>query len=703
MNNNNIEESATQQLIQAGNLVSEKLVEVKDVKSVRFGIEMEEVIRDMCDARGMLYSSADRYFSGNLAKRVSENINFEAISNFMSLVHRKEQFTVRVGGVQKWNDVHGQTIRSNDKLSARMYPSGRGAMEEMSVSWYNPNITNSRAGLNRLKTENAAMAEEKSFDSGYDRATKRDTTRLRTWLYLDGRVQDMRYLSFLKEGLCSSFVSRAIWKNYLQPDVVEKSSAGGKGRAWVGGVTKSPGTKEMTFTPIPYDQVMDATTKGKISGAARDVFVSRAKNASDLAYDIFALWAGMIPEHGVYTGDVYMILAHISRQELINICYSWGITYTSGPQIIGHVVSYLKKSKYFHLTNTITISSADYIRILDYQAYRRFRYIRAGKLCSLLEMESGTEGSLSLPDAAWETKLASAYSLVELAEDDFVMSPKWHSLETAAYNRGCLLGAGGDYVMQNVCGHWRNLSIFHNSDEIYNLLTAYMDFMLGTSVNVRGKFFWNGIRTSIPREYDGPCKIKGSKFSGNIGVIGSRLVWPQTSFEEEADEELTFKVGTTGGSPQAGYDGEPSHIERCWIIMTRADWATGLPIGISSWWKTEVDLKPLQHHRSVGRAMHEEIGDKLMHPYITRSLQTGSRSNVYAVIDERATICTVKVIRSYSTGSNPYIFWACEAAKALMSYVSFGLGTLELSVIGNFTVSEEVRDFALQGSELSYF
>nr|UXL82818.1 coat protein [Conidiobolus chlamydosporus totivirus 2] len=623
------------------------------------------------------------YFNGRYASFLSDQLDFRAVGDFMSKFHRNDIFYVGQGSRYFWDTDFRTIRREGQSLEARMVPIGRGRMERFPVSWYRSLDKNTMPGFNRTKLDEAYTAELTSFDSGYDKARKRDNDRIRTWLSGETRGGDQPYLSFIREGLCGSLVSRSLWKNYLNNTTCAGFKVRNKEKRGfcTYGPGHSPGTGERLFRIVTNDHVMDLTCRGKLDVCDDKVFVSRAKTADELAFDIFALWAGMIPEHSIYEGgDMTLLLAHIDSPFLVRIAQSWGTTWCNGYEQIGAVVAHLYNRDIIStIRSSIIVSSSDNVRILDYKTYRRFRFSRAGHFVSLLEMEGKGNNVLNMPEASWTMRLSSCYSIVELAEDSWVGFRKWHSMEQAAFNRGVLLGQAVDMVMQSICGHWRNLLSLPNGDELYDLLTIWSNVISGMAQSINGSYLWTGIRFGIPgravQHSTGAFNVfpdnrwhsfaeksvvwDSAEAVGHPTIVGVTMADLQPGEGEYANDDHVFSTGPVQNttlnleSTLTAREGK-----KVWLVMTRQDWYGMYPHGLTPWWKIDLDLVSPKKSYRIGTYSADQLGDFGMSGILTRALCSNSSARPVIRLDIEGIDESIPIRKSYGYGCNDhFVFW----------------------------------------------
>lgn len=447
---------------------------------------VENRLADLGDVTGLPASEVIEALAGQAFKHYLTDYKVEVVKGRDKLQPESVNGMRQLGTMSKavTYDTH-TTVTLPGCGRLREANTGNGECSIFNHTWYNPHHVNSVDGKYRAKATLAIEAENTTFDTGFYRMQRRDAENLQGYLVTQLDKGDSTYLSFYQEALGHMLFQKVRSRNLLDDryaagltkDYVVGDIAAGEGAVerdvridrtvdpimveehppfgilWPDPAVVGPPRDVATVRFIPSDDIMESVVTNVLANET-DIFVSRSKSPQTLAEDILAAFSGTRPEFGVYSTEVTIVLATMSKRDWMSIFKSWGLR----PDRIGSLTDlahWLIAKGYNCIRSSFVTSRADYLRCRDYMALSN-TIIHVGDERKRVH-DTDEEPTVSLPYASWKARLCLVYNILDFQGESWTSIREWEVMRKTALIRGIDIGQGIDYALQTTIGSLRNI------------------------------------------------------------------------------------------------------------------------------------------------------------------------------------------------------------------------------------------------------
>lgn len=555
---------------------------------------MESLSRTLSEAEA-IYTFMSGLLGVCLATRLG---NFEWFEKYSEAIDTRANVIRVVHALNFYSHSMRNVIASKNFKGLSMYWTGNSTFKEsLNPRFHISRDTNSITGVASTRWASLFDSSSNNLDVNYHKMVKTDPSLVRAWIMNKFNAADSCYISFIKEALSATFVKRNLNKNYITSEMKSRImiDSAEKFDAWNLGWRQPPkdqvpisgsshlsddepllladptigGDADRQVVLVPYDQLSEFMTLGGFEES--QVYVSRATCFVDFVSDIYNIWSGSISEYHIWTANkpVYLCCSALSFGEISSFMMSAaGLPALSRSRMIfssGKLISWLALHGHFGNGGLYQTTTMDMRRIIDMIAWHKFRFSHSGSWRRLDWIE-GKWLERSVPLAPLWSRLAYSWNIVDLAADHMAVVSDSYVVEDLAWYRGGAIGALTDLGIQVICGHTRNLHLFHNSQSIRQKLILALNVLL--NIDYTKKY---GVR-SIGFLYGIEAAEDERVFDRKVEIDNGLLLWEDPPIVDGDAGDAFYEKALTNMAPIEGKKELPNGF----LIMTRAEFSGAL-------------------------------------------------------------------------------------------------------------------------------
>lgn len=655
-------------------------------------------------------ASSKKFFDGRIGVALRSLFNESFYISLCNSVHGVRTGPIGQHSRRIWSDRAMGEQRDDYELSSAMVPAGRAAKAAFPYMYYLGKWDNTRLGEYGLKAQASIDAERQTFDAGFQRATRRDIGQIHVTAYGLVAKRSQNFLAYTLELYCTAYIGRAVQRNLLSRncgthltelgaaanDVADDWLRVDPGHAVPGGADRSRIriiTAEM-YTEEYWMNLLNVAPPER-------VWVSRASGVRPVFSAIAMLWVASLDEVGILgDGDTgYLVLPRVADRELTNIFQTVGLHYVRGGHFnAARIMHWVKYHWSIDIVRDFDVfTEGDNQRLVQMVAYERFRYQTGADAWGRLNQFDSVAGRVSIPLANQAVRVCGALGILESVEG--MSQPlHWAEIETQAWERGVVMGATGDIVMQRVCGHWANLGHMQGRFLLQEALSHFVNaFVHGMGAN--GVVYHSGVTVEIPVVDQNDVRAP----------VGYRRTWPvavtsnQRGLDRRDDDGIAENVVLAPRADEYGYlhevlgannmgaqRGAPTASPHVWLVMTRAEWVPAVP----DFCGTFVAVPDVTFRLNARTSAGGEVLMSEPSAYLESAFSRGViRGDLFIELKNRPTVGarqSLRVQRSWGGGRYAtFVWWSAEVGRT----IGYGLSTHNAPI----KQLEFVRDFSFYG------
>lgn len=581
-------------------------MEIQDQNELEVAVTGERVPLSLTHACGSSIEEVYAFRKGDVVGDIMEFLELDAIKEFDKTdpVIISAYDRVAVAG-RYYSNVLETVVKNTPRGRVKEANAGQSVSEMIPHTWKMGALENTVDGDYMAKARTALEAEQTAFDTAFYRMNRRDVDSVMGYICnLIGGDTNKRYLSFIKESLSHCCYQRAVWRNLFLRKYAEgietdfevgkrKEGKGDDGEesddegsedgseesddqdfveerpgVWVDRSGRTPvvdgdvpfgllwpdptevgspgNSASVRF--IAADELMTSVIDSTLADSS-DIFVSKAKDAMSLAYDILAGFSGTRDEFGIYGRSLTFITATIKSGDLNAMFKSWGCRGDREGEM-GTLAHHLYL-KYKIPSGYYRSSGADYLRVRDYLAFSNVLWSDgdgAGRRC----VDFGFGVNIQMKYAHWSTRVGAAYQIVAYDGDVERSIPGWDLMRRPALHRGIMVGGLLDYVSQLTVGSYRNLRFFGGIRMVEAMFDIAAAFVTNIGYNQEGQqqltlFQFDWARVDSTLLVPGDVVLE----AGETGVVdlgtverGCWLVESRASWESVLSNDIRYPIRT---------------------------------------------------------------------------------------------------------------------------------------------------------------
>jgi hypothetical protein len=413
-------------------------------------------------------------------------------------------------------------------------------------------LRNSTIGRYGLKAEAAFDAEERNFDTAFYRLNRRDQQHLFGWLFAGTKSgPDRLYVTWFRECFSHQVIDRGFHRNLMLVDYANRLRIWDTPVNW--GMDRSgfkktrrafrdgrmvdvpdplyvhfgqpkederlpsvvfeppdydsiesaglPGEATILCKLIPRDKIMTSVDSNRLNQSNNNVFISRAKDLTNLVNDLTGAYFASRPEFDIWQDKLTIIAANLDDSDLKAMFDGVGLQYDYRQSVsLGDLVHWFKYIYDFRAVGDMErFPERDIIRVRELITYSSVLLTHNGDLHSLTDLGAG-DSDLVISDCTWKNRLAAAYEIISIENGEYATLCSWGDLKSYVYYRSIIIGYYCDLAAQLYCGHPFNLLNFNPMGTLLTGWVAMLRLALQAGFTPSGANFCMGIKwNELPR------------------------------------------------------------------------------------------------------------------------------------------------------------------------------------------------------------